>query len=295
MKVLISGATGFIGKNLVKSLLENNHQVHAIVRAVNDSRLEPNVIQVTTNTLIELDDEFDVFINLAGENIAAKPWSEKRKAALFDSRVALTKKIECSLQHIPKRIISMSAVGFYGVARHGVFDEETPPREGFAHDLCLAWENAAKSFQQADSNTKVTIFRLGVVLGKGGALQKMRLPFLVGLGGPIDDGKQWFPWIHMDDVTSAIMLAMVDDAYEGTFNLVAPEAVQQKEFAKCYAASLNRPAFMPTPKWLLNLIFGEMASLLTEGPKITSHKLERRGFKFQFSQLSHALQEIESS
>lgn len=294
MKVLISGATGFIGQTLLKSLLHNEHQVHAIVRSVNDRRLDTKVTQVTAETLVQIGEEFDVFINLAGENIAAQPWTKKRKQALFDSRVALTEKIQKSLQHRPKRVISMSAVGYYGVARNGVFDEETPPSEGFSHDLCLAWENAAKAFQDADTNTQLTIFRLGVVLGKGGALKKMRLPFLLGMGGPIADGKQWFPWVHIDDVVGAITSAMSDDSYQGTFNLVAPEAVQQKQFAKYYAASLNRPAFMPTPKWLLNLIFGEMASLLTEGPKITCHKLENKGFSFQFGQLERALQDIEA-
>lgn len=290
MKILLSGATGFIGQYLLETLLKDNHQIYALVRQV-DKRLGSKVKQLTLESLSELDEQLDVFINLAGENIASQPWTKKRKHSLFESRVALTNNIRQSLKHSPKTVISMSAVGYYGIARHDVFYENTPPKKGFSHDLCAAWEDAANAF--STDNTRVVIFRLGVVLGVGGALGKMRLPFLCGLGGPIAGGKQWFSWIHIDDVVTAINNAISDPSYIGVFNLVAPQLIEQKRFAQAYAAALNRPAFLPTPKWALNLIFGEMASLLTEGAKIVPQRLEKQGFEFQHSNINDALSDIE--
>ncbi|GGN26119.1 MULTISPECIES: TIGR01777 family oxidoreductase [Marinomonas] len=290
MKILLSGATGFVGQYLTKELLKNDHQLYALVKKTSDTRLDPSIVQLTLSSLQTLDEQIDVFINLAGENIAARPWTAKRKEALFQSRVTLTKQVRLSLKHPVKRLISMSAVGFYGISRHGTFTEETMPKQGFAHELCRAWEDAANEF--IDDGTQVVVFRLGVVLGNGGALEKMRLPFLCGLGGPIAGGQQWFSWIHIADVIGAIMAAMSDASYEGTYNLVAPQFITQKRFSQAYASSLNRPAVLPTPRWTLNLIFGEMASLLTEGAKIAPQKLEKRGFRFQFHNIDDALSDI---
>ena len=289
MKILISGATGFVGQHLLSALLKDNHQIYALVRKV-DKRLGTRVSQLTIGSLETLEEKIDVFINLAGENIASQPWSQKRKEALFESRVTLTNNVRKALKHSPQSVISMSAVGYYGVARNDVFYENTPPKSGFSHDLCAAWENSANAF--ANNGTRVVIFRLGVVLGVGGALDKMRLPFLCGLGGPIAGGKQWFSWVHIDDVVKAIIDTMPDETYNGTYNLVAPQLIEQKSFAKSYAASLKRPAILPTPKWLLDLIFGEMTSLLTEGAKIVPQRLEKKSFEFHYDNIDDALLDI---
>lgn len=289
MRILLSGATGFIGRSLLSSLLKESHQIYALVRR-DCQRLDPRIIQVSINDLKLIDEAFDVFINLAGENIASKPWTKKRKQDLFESRVTLTNSINSALQQPPKTLISMSAVGFYGAVTDGTFYEDTPPGSGFAHDLCAAWENAAQSF--SSEHTRVVIYRLGVVLGVGGALEKMRLPFKLGLGGPIAGGKQCFSWVHIDDVLKAIFGAMNDNSYSGTYNLVAPQLINQKKFAKAYALSLKRPALLPTPKWLLVLMFGEMAYLLTEGAKIVPQKLEQKGFEFKFDDVESALIDI---
>jgi uncharacterized protein (TIGR01777 family) len=289
MKVLLSGATGFIGQTLLEVLLEGNHQIYALVRQIDD-RLDSRVTQLTFASLESLGEQMDVFINLAGENIAGQRWTQNRKKALYESRVSLTDNIRKALKHPPKSVISMSAVGYYGMARNDVFYENTPPKPGFSHDLCAAWENSADDFINDDA--RVVIFRLGVVLGMGGALAKMRLPFLCGAGGPIAGGKQWFSWVHIDDVIKAITDAMADERYIGTYNLVAPQLIEQKSFAQSYALSLNRPAILPTPKWLLDLIFGEMASLLTEGAKIVPQRLEKQGFEFQFNNIDDALSDI---
>jgi uncharacterized protein (TIGR01777 family) len=290
MRILLSGATGFIGRSLLIELQSKNYEIYALVRKKSHT-LSPSIHQVTIDSLKNINEAFDIFINLAGENIAGKPWTTKRKKDLFDSRVSLTNKIKEQLKHPPKRIISMSAVGFYGNTREGLFDENTLPKQGFAHDLCNAWEDAAESF--SSEQTGVVIFRLGVVLGVGGALDKMRLPFLCCIGGPIAGGEQWFSWIHIDDVVQVISDAIQDTSYVGTYNLVAPQFTDQKSFALSYGASLKRPAFLATPKWLLRLLLGEMASLLTEGPKISPSRLQNKGFEFKFKQLEEALIDIE--
>ncbi|MCB5160311.1 TIGR01777 family oxidoreductase [Marinomonas algarum] len=298
MNILLSGATGFIGQSLLETLSQNsshplslgNHKIYALVRAIKPN-LSADITQVTLDTLPNLDAKIDVFINLAGENIASKPWTEKRKHELHESRVTLTDAVRASLKHPPSVVVSMSAIGFYGVSKDGIFDEDTLPESGFAHDLCKAWEASAKAFESAQ--TRVVIYRLGVVLGKGGALEKMRLPFKLGGGGPIAGGDQWFAWIHIQDVVKAILSAVTDSDYQGVYNLVAPQLVKQKDFAKAYGSALGRPALLPTPKWLLTLIFGEMASLLTEGPQIIPKRLEKQGFDFSYPDIALALQQIE--
>lgn len=290
MVILLSGSTGFIGRVLRQRLLENNHKIYALVRK-EKSDIDADIEQVTIDTLNTIDIEFDVFINLAGENIAAKPWTEKRKKILYSSRVDLTEEIRKQLKYPPKRVISMSAIGFYGTTRNGIFNENTTPLPSFTHGLCKAWEGAALQF--SSDATSVVIFRLGVVLGLGGALDKMRLPFKLGLGGPIAGGKQWLSWVHIDDVLKAIMEAINDSSYKGVYNLVAPQFTDQKSFALNYGQSLKRPAFIPTPKWLMTLLLGEMASLLTEGAKITPYRLKQKGFNFEFNHLNKALKNIE--
>ncbi|SBS33953.1 Epimerase family protein [Marinomonas spartinae] len=288
MKILVSGATGFIGRSLIPALQKAGHQVYALVRKT-DSRLDKSIPQFTINTLAELSEPMDVLINLAGEGIADKPWSKKRKQILFDSRVKLTKQIQQALKHCPKLIISMSAVGLYGSDSNQTYHEETTlPTDGFAHEICQAWEEAAHDF--ATHGARLVIFRLGVVLGpNGGALDKMRPAYLFGLGGKIGRGNQWFSWVHIDDVIKAINQALSDEKMQGAYNLVAPELIQQKTFAKSFATSLNRPAIFPLPAFILELTLGDMASLLTKGPKILPTRLTNEGFEFAYPTIDSAL------
>ncbi|MCV2402779.1 TIGR01777 family oxidoreductase [Marinomonas sp. C2222] len=292
MKILISGATGFIGRNLLAHMQSDEYEIYALVRE-HSTLLDKRIIQLDITSLSELNVELDVFINLAGENIASKPWSKKRKQVLYESRVSLTDQIREALKVAPKKVISMSAIGFYGLTKEGEFDEQTPSTRGFCFQLCHNWEKAAERFK--DNQTNVVIFRLGVVLGDGGALQKMRLPFLMGLGGQIAEGDQWFSWIHIEDVIRAILDSIKTDSLTGTYNLVAPQYITQKDFATTYAKVLGRPAALKTPRFLLKLLFGEMAQLLTEGPKVSSKKLEGAGFDFTFTTLESALIDIEKS
>ncbi|MDB4837066.1 TIGR01777 family oxidoreductase [Marinomonas sp.] len=291
MKILISGATGFIGHYLLATLLKEKHHIYILVKKHSPS-IDSKITQINLAALSDLNIAFDAFINLAGENIASKPWSKKRKLALRASRISLTNNVRKTLRLPPKKVISMSAIGYYGMTKEGVFDEESIPISGFCHELCKDWELAANAFES--DKTKVVIFRLGVVLGNGGALGKMRLPFLAGLGGPISDGNQWFSWVHYQDVINAILKGIKGDDYSGTYNLVAPEFITQRQFATSYARTLRRPSFLMTPKFLLSIAFGEMSQLLTEGPRISSQKIINTGFAFKFKKIDIALDDIET-
>lgn len=293
MNILISGATGFIGTSLVPLLQSKGHHITAVVRQV-DNRLDQTVAQYTLDSLTKLDKDIDVFINLAGGGIADKPWSEKRKEALIASRTTLTQKIKHTLKRPPQLVISMSAIGYYGSHTNAVFDEYSDSENDFSHELCAAWESAATEF--SDIGCRTVIFRLGVVLGAyGGALNKMRPSYKLGLGGKIGSGEQWFSWVHLADVLKAITESLSDERYEGVYNLTSPHCVKQKVFAQHYARSLKRPAFFTIPAFVLRAIFGEMASLLTNGAKIIPKRLIHQGFHFEHSDLKEALIDIENN
>ena len=290
MNILITGATGFIGQSLLKNLVETNATIYALVRK-KSNELPGKVKQIDFSALSQLDFVFDVFINLAGENIAAKRWTKKRKKTLINSRVNLTHRIFDLLHYTPKTIISMSAVGYYGPTNDLNLDEQSSAKAGFAHELCDLWEQAVTN--HIDEDTRLVIFRLGVVLGQGGALAKLRLPFRLGLGGPIASGKQWFNWVHLEDVKKGILNAIDDTRFTGVYNLVAPNNVTQNEFAHQYAKILNRPSIIWTPAFMMRLVFGEMSSLLTLGPKVLPVRLEQQGFEFIYPELVPALENVE--
>ncbi|BFM48279.1 TIGR01777 family oxidoreductase [Marinomonas sp. THO17] len=292
MNILITGATGFIGQSLLEELISPNANIYALVRK-KSKKLSDQVKQIDFSALSQLDFTFDVFINLAGENIAAKRWTRKRKEALINSRVNLTHRVFDLLHQVPKTIISMSAVGFYGPSNQMDLDENSPTQPGFAHELCDLWEQAVTS--HTNDETRLVILRLGVVLGDGGALAKLRLPFRLGLGGPIGSGKQWFNWVHIEDVKKCILNAMEDPNFRGIYNLVAPNNVTQEEFAKQYAKGLNRPSILWTPSFVLQMIFGEMSTLLTLGPKVLPSHLQQQGYEFIYPDLVPALENIEAS
>ncbi|KZN13186.1 TIGR01777 family oxidoreductase [Marinomonas sp. TW1] len=292
MKILMTGATGFIGRSLLDELLKTDSEICALVRKKSNS-LPVAVKQIDFSALSQLTEPFDVFINLAGESIAAQRWTSKRKQALLNSRVNLTNRIFDLLQQPPKTIISMSAIGYYGVTNEGEFTESTLPASGFAHQLCELWERSVTESAQHDS--RVVIFRLGVVLGNGGALNAMRLPYRLGLGGKIASGKQWFNWVHLDDVKQCILNAVTDTTYQGSYNLVAPNNATQAEFASGYAKCLKRPALVWTPQWVLKVLLGEMSTLLTHGPKVIPDRLVKQGYQFKFDRLDQALNNIEAN
>ncbi len=294
MKILITGGTGFIGQNLINQRLLAGDQIYCLTRNVEkvSSLFSSNVVALTelpaTDTLI-----VDAVINLAGEPILDKRWSASRKKILFDSRVSLTKELVnwISLQSDkPSTFISGSAIGYYGSDSNAIFSEESQGRLGFTHDLCNAWEEAAN--EAKTYGVRVCTIRTGIVLGDGGALTKMLTPFKLGLGGPIGDGQQWMSWIHIDDQVDVIEMLLTHSQLEGVYNLTAPEAVTNREFSTSLGEALHRPAVLPMPRFMMQIILGEGAELLVEGQKVYPQKLLDLGYEFKYEQLQDAFEAV---
>lgn len=287
MKVLITGANGFVATNLYPVLTAAGHEVFALVHKHQGS-IPSYVPKLQLDEIGE--QYFDAIVNLAGAGIADKRWTAERKKELMDSRVGLTESLLNQLTTKPRVLLNASAVGYYGFDRSKTFTETTVANPGFTHQLCSAWEYTAKKFEAFD--TRVVIFRLGVVLGDGGALGKMKWPYKFGFGSKIGDGQQYFPWIHVHDVCRFICTALEDEQYQGPYNLVAPEVVTQETFSRTYAKVLGRPHLLTTPAWVLDKALGDMGELLTRGQKVIPQKLQDQAFKFDYPTLKPALKSV---
>ena len=296
MKILITGASGFIGQQLVAHLA-NQHELVLLTRHPGTSRQLLGLQHQYLSTLDEVDDlnHIDAVINLAGEPIVAKRWSAQQKQRICDSRWNTTARLSQLILHSctpPKVMISGSAIGFYGRQGAIPIDETAAPHPEFSHDICQEWERLA---QQAATKTRVCILRTGIVLGHGGALAKMLPPFKLGLGGPIGHGCQGMSWIHIQDMVALIDFLLNHDECEGIFNATAPNPVSNAEFATTLGRVLNRPTFITTPAAMLRLAMGEMAELLIEGQfVIPKHALDA-GFSFRFERLEPALRDVLAS
>ena len=303
MRILMLGCTGFIGKSLIPRLISEGHELCLISRKnidqlkINSSFekiafLKLNLAQERSWNDINLLNQLkscEVIINLSGEPITEKRWSEEQKLEIENSRVNTTSYLMNSLKKNainPKVIINASAIGFYGTSLDNIFDETSPSGEDFLAKLCKKWEEAAS---QKPFFTRLVILRIGIVLGvNGGALGKMLPIFKVGLGGPIGDGNQWMSWIHIDDLCDIIVNGIKDKKYSGVINAVSPKPVKMKEFSSILAKSLQRPNLLPVPAASLKLILGDSAKLLLEGQNIKSVKLNKF-FKFKYPLLEEAI------
>ena len=296
MNILLTGATGFIGQYLVPHLQQQGHEPILWVRSVKKAhQLYHNKVRcINELSTITQTDTIDGVINLAGEPIVDRRWSEQRKQQLIDSRVGITNTLVdwiAQRNTKPEVLVSGSAVGYYGDQQDSKLDEHSQPVDGFAHQLCAAWEAAAQ--RAADSGVRVCFIRTGLVLGRGGGiLQKMRLPFSLGLGGIIGSGEQWMSWIHIDDEVAAITKLLTDTACVGGYNLTAPQAVTNEQFTRTLAQVLHRPAFFRTPACLLQFILGERAELLLQGQRVYPQRLLDAGFSFTFTDLAAALRQL---
>ena len=297
MRVLVTGASGFIGSALTDALVARGDQVIAWVHR---SRPSNSSVEQVYN-LSDIQGPVDAVVNLAGAPIADARWSDKRKALLLSSRIdttrALVEWIASQPREIaPKTLISGSAIGIYGATTsdEAIDESSSTLKEDFSANLCRQWE--AEALKATQSGMRVCLLRTGIVLGKGGALAKMRLPFLMGGGGPIASGKQWMPWIHLDDEVDAIIHLLDRPDLEGAFNLTAPDPARNKEFVRAYAESLKRFALIPMPALAVNLMLGSEASaLLTEGLKVMPTRLEQSGFHFTYPLLENALKAVANS
>ncbi len=304
MRLLLLGCTGFIGKELVPALLKEGHQL-CIISRKNINNLKINVpldkfkflkIDLSKkrnwsneNLLTNLKDS-DGIINLIGEPIADKKWTEIQKEEIETSRINSTKYLMETLKKSkinPKVIVNGSAIGFYGTSLTKEFNENSQSGNDFLANLCNKWEEVANG---KPFFSRLVIFRIGIVLeAEGGALGKMLPIFKIGLGGPIGDGKQWMSWIHRSDLCGLIIKALVEKKFSGVYNAVAPEPVLMKDFSKTLGRCLNRPDLLPVPGTILKLLLGDGAKLVLEGQKVISIKLQKNIYKFKFPLLEKAI------
>jgi len=295
VNILLTGGTGLIGSEFIRQY-SHEHEFTVISRnAVKANRkLGDNVKIVESVSSIENFKNFDAVINLAGEPIADKRWTDTQKKIICDSRWDITSELVSKINSCdtpPSVFLSGSAIGYYGNQGDKVVTEENSPHNEFTHELCAKWEAIAQSVDQ--TKTRVVILRTGVVLTeKGGALGKMALPFKLGAGGTLGSGSQYLAWIHLQDMVRAISFLLENSACSGAFNLTAPEPVTNKVFSKALAKSLNRPCLFNVPGFVMKVAMGESSTMILEGQRVIPQKLTTAGFSFDFPSIDEALREI---
>lgn len=294
MRVLIGGATGFIGKRLTRRLKEKGYEVIAVSRKPGENKI----------TWSELDrkgisSDFKAIVNLAGENILNpfRRWSEELHQDLRNSRIKTNESLVQAIEKAeikPKVFVAASAIGIYPPSDKEVYteDSQTGGDFDFCTKLCEDWEASGSIPPELDVR-KVTV-RIGIALGReGGIIGNTFLPFFLGLGGKTGSGKQWFPWVHVDDVVGIIEHAIEDDQVTGVLNATAPEAVNNETFAKTFACAMWRPAFFPMPDFVVNGIFGkERAQIMLKGQKVVPERTLDLGYKFIYPDLKSACKEV---
>ena len=285
MHVVVSGASGFVGSTLVDSLLRAGDRVTVLTRGGGPP--ERGVNRIKWDAMgDELDlsqaGRIDAVVHLAGANVAGKRWDAEYKALIRDSRVHGTRLIAkaiAALERKPPVMVMASAMGYYGDRGDEVLTEESPPGDDFLSEVGVEWERAADPAREA--GVRVVATRFGHVLGRdGGMLPRQKLPYLLCLGGPMGSGKQWWPWVALEDVARAIRFVIERDDISGPVNVVAPGIKRQADFAKDLGKALGRPAFFPLPGWMAKLMLGELAIEVLYSRRMVPTVLEAKGFEF---------------
>jgi len=304
MKVAITGATGFVGSRLVERLQTEGHQLLILTRnpsaaqKVFPASAFPNV-EIVAYTLTESGPWQQVIagcdgvVNLAGESISEGRWTPQRKQEILTSRQMGTQKlVEAIAQAEPKPsvLVSASAIGYYGTSETATFDETSAAGNDFLAQVCQAWEAEAKKV--VSTGTRLVILRFGIVLGMGGAIAKMVTPFRLFAGGPIGSGRQWFSWIHRDDLVNLILQALTRADIEGVLNATAPNPVRMAEFCQTMGQVLNRPSWLPVPSFALEALLGDGAIVVLEGQQVLPKNTLAHGFEYQYPRVKQALEEI---
>ena len=296
MKIVIAGASGFVGRALTRLLLDAEH----VVIGLGTSDVHPlqslaRFTWLNADTTLAGDwqaavNDADAVVNLAGRTIF-KRWSRAYKAQIIDSRIQTTRNIVSAMVGEGKTLVSTSAVGYYGSRGDEALSEQSTPGTDFLARLSVDWEKAALG--AGTQGVRVAIMRFGVVLGSGGgALAQMLPAFRMFAGGPLGNGRQWFSWIHMADLLSAVQFLLENERARGPYNFCAPGAVRQKDFARALGAALGRPAVVPAPSLALRLMMGEVADVLLASLKVRPDRLIADGFSFRFPDVDRALADL---
>lgn len=296
MNILLTGGTGLIGQALCKHWLPQGHRLWVWSRSPEQVAERCGESVKGIGELRELDQvQLDAVINLAGAPIADRPWTKSRRLLLWNSRIKLTEQLVewlATRQQKPNVLISGSAVGWYGDGgERELSEDDSPVTNDFASQLCAAWEESA---MRAESlGIRVVLIRTGLVLApQGGFLQRLRPLFALGLGGRQGNGRQWMPWIHIDDQIGLIDFLLHQPEAGGPYNACAPQPARNAEFAKAFAASMGRPAILPVPALTLKVGLGELSGLILGGQKVRPLRLQVAGFQFRFETLDAALADL---
>ncbi|HEX3433586.1 MAG TPA: TIGR01777 family oxidoreductase [Solirubrobacteraceae bacterium] len=300
-RVTVTGATGLIGPRVIGALQAGGAEVSVLSRdgpraakRLAGAGVQP--VQAFTWDLMseaapaEALEGRDAVVHLAGENIAQR-WNDRSKQAIRESRVTGTRNLLAGLEQTnarPAALVSSSGVGYYGAHGEEPLDEEAPAGSDFLARICVDWESEAS--KASALGMRVAIVRTGVVLDKhGGALEKMLPPFRLGVGGPVAGGRQFISWIHRDDLAGLIATAARDERWSGPINATAPEPVTNRDFSRALGRALKRPAVLPVPGLALQVLYGEMAEIVTEGARVVPAKALVLGFQFAHADLAEAL------
>lgn len=295
MKILITGGSGLVGSSLTKVLLDMNYDVAILTRNpssdldVKQYFWDPSKLLIDEDALIDI----DCIVHLAGTNISDRRWTKKQKQKIYSSRVESAEFLFQKIKelHIPlKSFVSSSAIGCYGsITTDQIFKEQDDYSNDYLGQLCAQWEATADQF--ANLGCEVSKVRTGIVLSsEGGALPKMMFPIFWGVGAALGSGKQFIPWIHIDDLCAIYAALINEDIPYGVYNGVAPETVTNNDFTRIIAETLNKPLWLPNvPSWLLKIIFGKMATILLYGSRASSTKLIQSGFQFKFLSIRSAI------
>ncbi|GLJ36883.1 hypothetical protein SUGI_0745520 [Cryptomeria japonica] len=301
--VSITGATGFIGRRLVQKLLSDNHKIQILTRSKSKAQQifpandYPGIVIVEEPEWKEYIQGSNAVVNLAGTPIGTR-WSPEIKADIKNSRVSVTSKVvdainTTNVQNRPSVFISATAVGYYGTSEIKTFDETSSSGYDYLSEVCREWEAMA---QRVNDPARLVLLRIGVVLDKdGGALAKMIPLFFLFAGGPIGSGKQWFSWIHRDDLVNLIIEAISNPAYKGVINGTAPNPVRLAEMCNSLGNIMGRPSWLPVPEFAVKTILGEGAAVVLDGQRVMPKKALELGFKFKYHHINDALKAIISS
>ncbi|GAB6282901.1 MAG: TIGR01777 family oxidoreductase [Ignavibacterium sp.] len=300
-KIIITGASGLIGRNLFTELIKRNYSVSVITTNKNKSKLlfskAENIFEwneLEQNDFLDYLQNVNCIIHLSGANIANKRWNTKYKEEIFNSRIQTTKKLVDTISHSERKLksfICASATGYYGNRKDELLTEESTCGDDYLSFVCKNWEEEASKVEQFGIR-RVSI-RTGIVLSnENGALKRMLTPYKIFIGGPLGNGKQWFPYIHIDDIVNVYLFALENEMINGAVNAVSKNLLTMKEFATELGKVLNRPSIFSVPKFALKIILGESSESILASQKVYPQKLIVNGFNFKFDNLEKALRNL---